>query len=149
VILLPEDEWCDHDFTGERVAVLADGDEAARIVPTLLRTAASVKLFQREPTWVLPVAVPVPVVGRLAARLNLRASITDPWTRRLLTPRQFGRSDVALSRRYYRALRHPRCTLVAWPVYAITDQGIRTAEGIEHRVDTVVVTSNVREELAR
>jgi len=143
---LSDDDWRDHDFTGERVGVIADGVEAARIVPRVLRSAASVKVFQREPTWVLPMAVPV--VGTLAARLNLRMSIKDPWTRRLLTPGQFGRREVALSRRYYRGLRHPSCTLVAWPVYAITDHGIRTAEGIEHRVDTVVITSTVREELA-
>jgi len=146
VRLLCEEEWRDHDFSGERVGVVADGDEAARIVPRVLRSATAVKVFQREPTWVLP--VPVPVVRRLAAKLNLRVSIKDPWTRRLLTPGRFGRRDVTLSRRYYEALQRPNCKLVAWPVYAITEQGVRTVEGIEHRFDTVVVTRAAREELA-
>jgi len=146
VRVLSDEEWRDHDFTGERVAVIADGDEAARIVPRVLRTARSVKVFQREPTWVLPVSVPV--VRTLAAKLNLRLSIKDAWTRRLLTPGRFGSQGVTLSRRYYEAIQRPDCTLVAWPVYAITDHGVRTAEGIEHRVDSVVITRTVREELA-
>lgn len=145
-MLLGEQDWRDHDFSGERVGVVADGDEAARIVPRLLRTAASVKVFQREPTWVLP--VPVPVARTLAARLNLRVSVKDPWTRRLLTPGHFGRRGVTLSRRYYDALQRPNCKLVAWPVYAITEHGVRTAEGIEHRLDTVVIGTAAREALA-
>jgi cation diffusion facilitator CzcD-associated flavoprotein CzcO len=145
VRLLSEEEWRDHDFAGESVGVIADGDEAARIVPWALRSAASVKVFQREPTWVSPVRVPL---GRgVAARLHLRLGVKDPWTRRLLRPGRFGARDVTLSRRYYRALQRPNCTLVAWPVYAVTDHGVRTAEGIEHRVDCLVITRTAREEL--
>jgi cation diffusion facilitator CzcD-associated flavoprotein CzcO len=114
-------------------------------VPRIIRTAAAVKVFQREPAWVLPVRLPV--ARRVAARLNLRVSVRDPWTRRLLTPGRFGARDVVLSRRYYDALRQPTCTLVAWPVYAVTDDGVRTAEGIEHRVDTLILTSTAQKEL--
>ena len=144
--LLSDDDWRDHDFSGERVGVIADGHTAARIVPRVLRSASSVKVFQREPTWVLPVRVPL--AGKVAARLNLRINVKDPWTRRRLTPGRFGRQGVTLSRHYYDAIRHPDVTLVTWPVYAVTDDGVRTAEGIEHRFDTLVITATAREELA-
>jgi cation diffusion facilitator CzcD-associated flavoprotein CzcO len=146
VRLLSDDDWRDHDFSGERVGVIADGHTAARIVPRVLRSATSVKVFQREPTWVLPVRVPL--AGKVAARLNLRINVKDPWTRRRLTPGRFGRQGVTLSRHYYDAIRHPDVTLVTWPVYAVTDDGVRTAEGIEHRLDTLVITATAREELA-
>jgi hypothetical protein len=55
---------------------------------------------------------------------------------------------VTLSRRYYRAIQRPNCSLVPWPVFALTDGGVRTAEGIEHRVDSLVITRTAREELA-
>ena len=38
----------------------------------------------------LGVPLPVPVVRGVAARLHLRLSVKDPWTRRLLTPGRFG-----------------------------------------------------------
>ena len=144
--VLSDDEWRDHDFADQRVGVIADGDDAARIVPWALRSATSVKVFQREPTWVSPVRIPL--VRGVAARLNLRFSVKDPWTRRLLTPGRFGPGAVTLSRCYYRAIQRPNCTLVAWPVCALTDQGVRTAEGIEHRLDCLVITRTARQELA-
>lgn len=44
----------DYDFTGKRVAVVGTGASAVQIVPELVRKAASVKVFQRTPGWVLP-----------------------------------------------------------------------------------------------
>ncbi|MFC9895191.1 flavin-containing monooxygenase [Nocardia sp. NPDC127579] len=44
----------DYDFTGKRVAVVGTGASAVQIIPELVRTAASVKVFQRTPGWVLP-----------------------------------------------------------------------------------------------
>jgi cation diffusion facilitator CzcD-associated flavoprotein CzcO len=145
VKVLTEESWRDHDFTGERVGVVADGADAARIVPRLVRTAAAVKVFQRDPAWVSPVRLPV--ARTLAARLHLRLSVRDPWTRRLLTPGRFGGRDVVLSRHYYEAIRQPHCTLVAWPVYAVTADGVRTAEGVEHRVDTLILTTSARKDV--
>lgn len=144
--VLPDAEWREHDFTGERVGVVADGREAARIVPPVVRAAAAVKVFQSEPTWVVPRSVPM--ARTVAARLHLRVTVRDPWARRLLTPGRFSTRQVVVSRHYYAALQEPHCTLVAWPVYAITDQGVRTAEGVEHRVDSLVITGAAREGLA-
>ncbi|MBS9532897.1 NAD(P)/FAD-dependent oxidoreductase [Mycobacterium sp. M1] len=44
----------DYDFTGKRVAVIGTGASAVQIVPELAEIAASVTVFQRTPTWVLP-----------------------------------------------------------------------------------------------
>ncbi|MFT3900050.1 MAG: NAD(P)/FAD-dependent oxidoreductase [Gordonia sp. (in: high G+C Gram-positive bacteria)] len=44
----------DYDFTGKKVAVIGTGASAVQIVPELVKRAASVKVFQRTPGWVLP-----------------------------------------------------------------------------------------------
>ncbi|MEV6275003.1 NAD(P)/FAD-dependent oxidoreductase [Nocardia sp. NPDC051832] len=44
----------DYDFTGKRVAVVGTGASAVQIIPELVKQAASVKVFQRTPGWVLP-----------------------------------------------------------------------------------------------
>ncbi|RZQ65637.1 FAD-dependent oxidoreductase [Amycolatopsis suaedae] len=138
--LIEGTDWFGHDFTGQRVAVVAPGREAAQIVPEVAATALSVKVFQEEPDWVLPLPVPGPrAVGVLVARIFLRQQVKDPWIRRLLTPGRFGSRRLATGPGYYGALRRPHCTLVTWPVYAFTAGGVRTAEGVEHRVDCVVL----------
>ena len=44
----------DYDFTGKKVAVVGTGASGVQIVPELVERAASVKVFQRTPGWVLP-----------------------------------------------------------------------------------------------
>ncbi|WP_225727034.1 MULTISPECIES: NAD(P)/FAD-dependent oxidoreductase [unclassified Nocardia] len=44
----------DYDFTGKKVAVIGTGASAVQIIPELVEKAASVKVFQRTPGWVLP-----------------------------------------------------------------------------------------------
>jgi cation diffusion facilitator CzcD-associated flavoprotein CzcO len=44
----------EHDFTGERVAVIGNGASAVQFVPRLREVAARLVLFQRTPAWVLP-----------------------------------------------------------------------------------------------
>lgn len=51
----------DYDLRGKHVAVIGTGASAIQIVPELVKTAASVKVFQRTAGWVMPrpnVAVP-------------------------------------------------------------------------------------------
>jgi cation diffusion facilitator CzcD-associated flavoprotein CzcO len=43
-----------YDFAGKRVAVIGTGASAVQIIPELVQVAASVKVFQRTPGWVLP-----------------------------------------------------------------------------------------------
>jgi cation diffusion facilitator CzcD-associated flavoprotein CzcO len=48
-------KW-DHsiDLSGKKVAVIGTGSSAVQIIPELVKDAASVKVFQRTPGWVLP-----------------------------------------------------------------------------------------------
>ncbi|MRH88909.1 hypothetical protein GFY24_15890 [Nocardia sp. SYP-A9097] len=73
---------------------------------------------------------------RLAATANLRVSVRDSWMRRQLTP------DTAIGVRlhsgYYRALTRPNCKLVTWPIARVAPLGIRTVDGVEHRVDCII-----------
>lgn len=43
-----------YDFTGRKVAVVGTGASAIQIVPELVKQAASLKVFQRTPAWVMP-----------------------------------------------------------------------------------------------
>ncbi len=44
----------DYDMAGQHVAVIGTGASAVQIIPELVKTAASVKVFQRTPGWVMP-----------------------------------------------------------------------------------------------
>lgn len=149
------DAWRGRDFHGLRVAVIAPAGEAAHIVPAVARSARAVKVFQDEPAWLLPALSPAAprlvsaataLVGRDrrvrsgVGRLHLRLRVKDPWLRRQLTPdARFGARRPAAGGAFYRALQQPNCRLLTWPVYAIVPAGIRTAEGIEHQVDCIVL----------
>ncbi|GAA4111379.1 hypothetical protein GCM10022215_07120 [Nocardioides fonticola] len=157
--MILDDAWRREDFSGRRVAVVGPGREVACVVPAALRSAERVTVFLDEPDWLLP-AGPAPVRGALGAlgrvpaldavltrpvaRLQLRRHVDDAWTRRLLTPHRFSHRRPGVDLAFYDALADPRCRFIAWPVYAMAPQGVRTAEGIEHRVDVVVLTPAAR-----
>ncbi len=138
------DGWGVADIRGRRVAIIADADETARILPEVASTAAFVKVFQRTPSWVVPTRLPLPAgrLRRAAARLALRRSVADPWLRRQLTPRDGG-GRVVVRPGFHAALQQPNCKLYTWPVYALTSHGVRSAEGVEHRVDVVILGAAV------
>ena len=133
---------------GQRVAVLSTGSLAVRLVPRLVGEAGVVKLFQRDPGWVVP---RIPLAGlwrrmpRLAAalgRAHLRLRVHDREARDRLTPT----GDVArpaprprVSRSFYRLVDRGDLELIAWPVAGIRSQGVQTADGLEHRVDVIVL----------
>ena len=157
--MILDEGWRHEDFSGRRVGVIGPGSEVACVVPTTLRTAERVTVFLDEPDWLLPGgSAPVrgalgalsrvpaldAVLTRPVARLHLRRHVGDPWTRRLLTPHRFSQRRPGPDLAFYDALADPRCRFVAWPVYAMAPQGVRTAEGIEHRVDVVVLTPGAR-----
>ncbi|HVK29004.1 MAG TPA: hypothetical protein VM575_11730 [Nocardioides sp.] len=149
--LIRGEEWRGRAFTGRSVAVIAPGREAAIVVPEIVRTARTVKVFQEEPDWLLPLPLPLPrALAVPAARLSLRLRVREPWTRRRLTPdARFNRNRPLVDGRYYAALQEPHCTLITWPVYALVPGGIRSAEGIEHHVDCIILgaTAAHREDL--
>jgi len=43
-----------YDFRGKRVALIGSAASAVQIVPTIAATAASLTIFQRTPSWILP-----------------------------------------------------------------------------------------------
>lgn len=139
--LIHGDAWRGRAFTGLRVAVIAPGREAAVIVPEVVRTARAVKVFQEEPDWLVPLPLPLPaLLRRPAARLHLRLAVSDPWTRRRLTPdARFNTRRPRIDGRYYAALQQDGCTLLSWPVYALVRDGVRSAEGVEHHVDCIIL----------
>lgn len=138
-----------YDFANKRVAVIGTDVRAVEALPDLVRVASSVKVFQRNPAWIVP---RVPLVGaavgtnrrarRALALAHLRFAVADPWLRRQLTPSQTGRRCRPLvSSTYYPALQAANCTLITWPVYAVTGRGVRSAEGIEHLADCIVLAT--------
>ncbi|WKG11589.1 NAD(P)/FAD-dependent oxidoreductase [Nocardia sp. PE-7] len=134
-----------HEFAGQRVAIIGSGAAAARLLPGIAAEAARVTVFQTEAVWVLP-RLPAPAATtlrrapqgllRLAARVNLFVQVRDSWLRHRLTPDDT--AGVAVHNSYYRALRQPHCTLVTWPIARLVPLGVRTVDGIEHRVDAIV-----------
>ncbi|WP_020499093.1 hypothetical protein [Sciscionella marina] len=142
--LLTGTGWFEHYYHGERVAILASGAEAASILPEVLHTAETVTVFEETSTWVTPLRVPGPLRG-LASRAWLRLSVGDAWTRRQLTPnKRFDSREVTVSPSYYAALQNPRTRLIHWPAYAIAVNGIRSADGVEYQVDTIIVGATSR-----
>lgn len=82
---------------------------------------------------------PMTRLGERLGKAFLKAQVKDPWLRRQLTPDyKLGCKRILVSNDYYPALQKPNCELVTWPIAGIVEQGIRTAEGLEHRVDCIV-----------
>jgi cation diffusion facilitator CzcD-associated flavoprotein CzcO len=77
--------------------------------------------------------------GRSAAALRAR-QVADRWTRRQLTPSRFDRRRPLRHDRYLGAIGSASCDLVTWPIASFTSSGIRTCDGIEHRLDVLIVT---------
>lgn len=139
-----------YDFAGKRVAVLGTGASAVRIIPELVRTAKSVKVFQRTPSWVLPrgnrqvLLWAHEILVQALAKAYLRLSVKDSWLRRQLTPDfRLDRTRLLMTSDYYPALQQENCKLITWPIYAIAPNGVRTAEGVEHEVDCIVFETGI------
>lgn len=76
---------------------------------------------------------------RLAGSHQRRRLLPDPWMRRQLTPSRHDHRAPLRSDGYYRALASGRAQLVSWPIARLTTDGIRTCDGLEHRIDHLVV----------
>lgn len=141
----------------DHVAIVGTSANALRIIPELVRTAASVKVFQQTPSWVLPRIVGAPpataraafglvpakqrraLVRRVALR-HLKQQVRDPWLRRQLTPARCAQTAAPLiSSDFYPALQQPNCKLINWPIATLSPDGVRTSDGIEHKVDCIVL----------
>lgn len=85
--------------------------------------------------WNTPLSNVVAQLGKA----HLRATVKDPWLRRQLTP-DFtpGCKRMLVSSDYYPALQRENCKLIDWPIATISPDGIRTSDGVEHRLDAIV-----------
>lgn len=73
------------------------------------------------------------------AREYLRRKIADEELRAKLTPTYpVGCKRPLLSRTWFPTFTRPNVTLETSPIVEFTDRGLRTADGVEHAVDTVV-----------
>jgi cation diffusion facilitator CzcD-associated flavoprotein CzcO len=45
---------------------------------------------------------------------------------------------MLMSSDYYPALQQDNCKLITWPIATLSEQGIRTSDGVEHGVDAIV-----------
>lgn len=101
----------DPDFNpaGKRIAVIGTDSTAGHYLGQLTAAAASVSVFAHAPR-------------RIVAELPLPPTRVKRWLRR----------RAALGRQ------QSRPALVASPISAITPSGIRTGDGVDHRVDAIV-----------
>ncbi|MBE1496022.1 cation diffusion facilitator CzcD-associated flavoprotein CzcO [Amycolatopsis lexingtonensis] len=76
---------------------------------------------------------------------HLRRQVRDPRLRAKLTPSYaFGCKRPTFSNAYYPALAAPNVDVVTDAIREITPEGIRTADGVEHEVDTIVFGTGFR-----
>lgn len=74
------------DLTGRRVAVVGVGSSSAQVVPAIAPVARSVRVFMREPGWVLPKG------DRAYDDAEFR-QWSRPWYRRLVRSREIVRKE--------------------------------------------------------
>ena len=117
-------------------------------------TALHRLLFRRFPVWQRAVRAvlmgvferagaapvqPAPAPARRVWEWLLRAQVPDGDLRSRLRPdHELGCRRILVSSDYHRALRRPHVDLVTAPIVALTRDGVRTADGVEHAVDVVV-----------
>ncbi|MCU0699438.1 MAG: NAD(P)/FAD-dependent oxidoreductase [Myxococcaceae bacterium] len=83
-------------------------------------------------TWLMTLA------ARLA-RKHLEAQVPDARLRQKLTPDYtLGCKRVLVSDDFYPAVARPNCHVVTQPIAAVTERGVRTADGREHPCDVLV-----------
>ena len=79
------------------------------------------------------------------AREHLRRQVRDPQLRRKLRPNYvLGCKRITMSNTYYPALTRPNAEVVTEPIAEVTETGIRTADGVEHELDTIVLATGFR-----
>jgi cation diffusion facilitator CzcD-associated flavoprotein CzcO len=77
--------------------------------------------------------------GRRLALRHLESQVADPSLRRKLTPHyEMGCKRVLPSNDFYPALTKANVDLITSPIVSATPAGLVTADGAEHRLDTIV-----------
>src|SRR5205814_1786278 len=78
-------------------------------------------------------------------RTHLKSQVTDPALRARLTPDYtIGCKRILLSSDYYPALQRPNVSLVTEGITGITEAGVTTADGEEHKADVIIYATGFR-----
>ena len=115
-----------------------------RLVPGAQRVARALFTAGAEVPFVLTTSFhkQVPQLARAMENLgrrHIRDQVEDPELRRKLTPRYgFGCKRPSVSNRYFRTFNRDNVELVTDPIAEITPTGIRTADGTEREIDTLI-----------
>ncbi len=73
------------------------------------------------------------------ARSYLARKVSDPELRAKLTPNYpAGCKRPLMSREWYPTFALPNVSLETTPIAELTERGVRTVDGVEHRVDTII-----------
>ena len=110
-------------------------------VPLLQRLSRWLTYWQNEPRILaFTRAQPLMRIVRWRFRRHLRAAVADPALRAALTPRYpMGCKRILISNDYYPALTRPDVEVVTAPIAAVTPDGVRTADGRQHDVETIIL----------
>lgn len=82
---------------------------------------------------------------RLVGLALLRLQVRDPDVRRKLTPQvDFGCKRIGFSADWYPTFNRSTVDLVTEPIVAVTETGVRTADGRLHEVDVIILGTGFR-----
>jgi cation diffusion facilitator CzcD-associated flavoprotein CzcO len=128
--------------------------------PLLQKMFARLPLFQSAVRLATSLAIEFVLVGitvhgkrippfsdipALFCKAYLRSQIKDPVLRDKLTPKYgFGCKRPSMSNVYYKTFTRPNTSLVTERIEAITPRGVRTADGVEHELDALVLATGFR-----
>jgi cation diffusion facilitator CzcD-associated flavoprotein CzcO len=74
-----------------------------------------------------------------------RRTVRDETLRRRVTPHyELGCKRILASNEYYDVLNRPSTRLVTEPIAEVTPDGLRTRDGVHHRVDTIIWATGFR-----
>lgn len=116
---------------------------AGRVLMDVALIAPVVHVFSRLPERVLARLIPLyDAYCRALYRLLLRVSVHDPATRSALVP-NYGimAKRPVISSAFLPALNNPNTHLITTPISRITRDGVRTADGVEHPADLLVLAT--------
>ena len=108
-----------------------------RRFPRLQRLARYRQFLFHE--LVIGSAVQNPWFTEAVSKARMRMQVRDPQLRRRLTPDfRMGCKRIVITDAYHPALAAPNVDVVGESIAQVTPDGVRTADGTEHRLDTLI-----------
>lgn len=115
----------------------------APVAARALRDAIYLALEARAMGFAISPKLMAPLAA--VARRHLSSQVTDPALRAQLTPDYtIGCKRILLSSDYYPALQRPNVSLVTEKITGITEAGVTTADGEEHKADVIIYATGFK-----